>query len=55
MKLLWSVIMLSAISGEVFGGPKETPPQGPPPKPAQRHGGDDRALWRGAQGRCAFM
>jgi zinc protease len=33
MKLLWSVIMLSAISGEVFGGPKETPPQGPPPKP----------------------
>jgi len=33
MRLLWSVIMLSAISSEVFAGAKETPPQGPPPKP----------------------
>ena len=33
MKWIWSVIMLSAVTSEVFGGPKETPPQGPPPKP----------------------
>jgi len=33
MRLLWSVIMLSAMSSEVFAGPRETPPQGPPPKP----------------------
>lgn len=34
MKLFWSVIMLSAmITSEGFGAPKETPPQGPPPKP----------------------
>jgi len=33
MRLVWSVIMLSALSSEVFAGPKETPPQGPPPKP----------------------
>lgn len=33
MKLLWSLIMLTAMSGEAFAGPKETPPQGPPPKP----------------------
>jgi len=33
MRLAWSVIMLSALSSEVFAGPKETPPVGPPPKP----------------------
>jgi zinc protease len=33
MRLAWSVIMLSALSSEMFAGPKETPPQGPPPKP----------------------
>jgi len=32
MKLLWSLFMLCAISSELFGA-KETPPQGPPPKP----------------------
>jgi zinc protease len=33
MRLLWSVFMLGAIASSGFGGPKETPPQGPPPKP----------------------
>jgi zinc protease len=33
MRTLWIVLMLCGIACAVFGAPKETPPQGPPPKP----------------------
>ena len=49
MRLLWSVIMLSAISSEVFAGPKETPPQGPPPKPFHLPATTDFSLPNGMQ------
>ena len=49
MRLLWSVMMLSAMSGEVFAGPKETPPQGPPPKPFHLPATTDFTLPNGMQ------
>lgn len=49
MKLLWSVIMLSALSSEGFAGPKETPPQGPPPKPFHLPATTDFTLPNGMQ------
>jgi len=49
MRLLWSVIMLSAMSSEVFAGPKETPPQGPPPKPFHLPATTDFTLPNGMQ------
>jgi len=49
MRLLWSVIMLSAISSEAFAGPKEIPPQGPPPKPFHLPATTDFTLPNGMQ------
>jgi len=49
MRLLWSVFMLSAMSSEIFAGPKETPPQGPPPKPFQLPAATDFTLPNGMQ------
>ena len=49
MRLLWSVIMLSAMSSEVFAGPKETRPQGPPPKPFHLPATTDFTLPNGMQ------
>jgi len=49
MRLLWSVFMLSAMSSEIFAGPKETPPQGPPPKPFQLPATTDFTLPNGMQ------
>jgi zinc protease len=49
MRLLWSVIMLSAMSTELFAGPKETPPQGPPPKPFHLPATTDFTLRNGMQ------
>lgn len=49
MRLLWSVMMLSAMSSEVFAGPKETPPQGPPPKPFHLPAPTDFTLPNGMQ------
>ncbi|HUO29908.1 MAG TPA: pitrilysin family protein [Bryobacteraceae bacterium] len=49
MRLLWSLIMLSAISSEIFAGPKETPPQGPPPKPFHLPATTDFSLPNGMQ------
>ena len=43
----WSVMMLSVMSSEVFAGPKETPPQGPPPKPFHLPSTDDFTLPNG--------
>jgi len=49
MRLLWSLIMLSAMSNEVFAGPKEAPPQGPPPKPFHLPATTDFTLPNGMQ------
>lgn len=49
MRLLWSLIMLSAMSSELFAGPKETPPQGPPPKPFHLPATTDFTLPNGMQ------
>lgn len=49
MRLLWSLMMLSAISTGAFAGPKETPPQGPPPKPFHLPATTDFTLPNGMQ------
>jgi|SRR5579862_4695374 len=49
MRLLRSVLVLSAMSTHVFAGAKETPPQGPPPKPFHLPATNDFTLANGMQ------
>jgi zinc protease len=41
--------MLFAMASTIFGGPKETPPQGPPPKPFKLPAPEDFTLPNGMQ------
>jgi len=41
--------MLFAVASDMFGGPKETPPQGPPPKPFKLPAPEDFTLPNGMQ------
>lgn len=41
--------MLFAMASDIFGGPKETPPQGPPPKPFKLPAPEDFTLPNGMQ------
>lgn len=47
MRTLWSAFILCAMTSSTFAGPKETPPQGPPPKPFRLPATEDFTLPNG--------